>query len=367
MKPTLIDKITQMLNQVPIVHNKWRKDFVARFVLALIQSRRVQFCEVAHHLNESAKIASNQTRIEDFFRETDIDYQQLAVLLLSLLPARTKLRVCIDRTEWDFGVYQANVLMVVVGQQDWQLPLFWQLLDNRSGNSNSEQRIELLQACVDLLGKERIGLVIGDREFVGHRWLKWLKDNQLPFVMRLPSHHQLHRLDGRQQCVADLGLASGQLLTLPDCLVDGVWGHVWLKKLETGEWLYLFGTAQVGYLGQLYRKRWTIETVFQSFKQRGFNLEATHLKDSVKLQKLIGLVSLAYGFCRSLGLLYHQHIKPISRKNHGYLGNSLTRKGIDLLREWLRPNQRDPLMEWCCHLLNVLINRVLPNTLKTVG
>jgi len=367
MKPKLLSEITTMLNQVPIVTNKWRKDFLARFVVALIQSRRVQFCEVAHHLNDQAKIASNQTRIEDFFRETALDYQQVARLLVNLLPQQTKLRLCIDRTEWDFGSYQANVLMVVAGCGQWHLPLFWELLDNRSGNSNAQQRIELLENCLALLGKERIGLVIGDREFVGHKWVKYLKDNGLLFVMRLPAHHSILRADGRQQTLADFRSKAGTALLLSDCQVDGVWGQVWLKELPNGEWLYLFGTANGGYLGQFYRKRWTIETVFQSFKERGFNLESTHLKDSAKLKKLIALVSLAYGFCRSLGLVYHGQIKAITRKKHGYLGNSFCRKGIELLRQWLRADQTDPLIDWCLRLVKYFTLRIHRTQLKTVG
>ncbi|NBB31902.1 transposase [Cellulophaga sp. BC115SP] len=38
-------------------------------------------------------------------------------------------------------------------------------------------------------------------------------------------------------------------------------------------------------MGQLYRKRWSIETVFQSFKGREFNLESTHLQSIAKLKK----------------------------------------------------------------------------------
>ena len=46
------------------------------------------------------------------------------------------------------------------------------MLGNRSGNSNARDRIALLQVCVKLLGKHRIGLVLGDREFVGQQWFK---------------------------------------------------------------------------------------------------------------------------------------------------------------------------------------------------
>ncbi len=99
MKQSLKSEITTILHSVPIVQNLARKKFVAAFVLALIQSRKVQFGEIAQHLNPEAKLASNENRIQDFFREVDLDYQLITVLLLSLLPKKAKLRICIDRTE----------------------------------------------------------------------------------------------------------------------------------------------------------------------------------------------------------------------------------------------------------------------------
>ncbi|AWM33060.1 hypothetical protein [Hymenobacter nivis] len=61
---------------------------------------------------------------------------------------------------------------MTVGRGDFQVPLYWELLDNRSGNSSATARIAVLNACVQALGKDRIGLVVGDREFAGHVWLK---------------------------------------------------------------------------------------------------------------------------------------------------------------------------------------------------
>jgi len=59
-----------------------------------------------------------------------------------------------------------------VGCGAWHVPLYWELRDNRRGNSNAAQRMAVLEACVALMGRERIGLALGDREFVGHVWLK---------------------------------------------------------------------------------------------------------------------------------------------------------------------------------------------------
>ena len=243
MKQCLSAKITTLLQHLPVVRNLARKKFVGQFIIGLLKSRNVQFCEVAQHLNDAAKPASNETRIQDFFRKPDLNYLVLAQLVLRLLPATGKLRLCLDRTEWDFGQCQVNILLVTVGQGAFQVPLYWELLDNRSGNSNAADRIALLRVCVQVLGKHRIGLVLGDREFVGHAWFKWLRENDLNFVMRLPRHHQLTHPDGHRQAIADLGLAPGQGCRFAHCQVDGVWGQVWVQALEGDDFLFLFATA----------------------------------------------------------------------------------------------------------------------------
>ena len=53
-----------------------------------LKSRNVPFCEVAQHLNNAAQPTSNENQIQDFFRQTTLDYLALAWLLVSLLPGQ---------------------------------------------------------------------------------------------------------------------------------------------------------------------------------------------------------------------------------------------------------------------------------------
>lgn len=346
MKQSLKCEITSILHSAPIVDNLARKTFVSLFILALIKQRKVQFCELATVLNDDAKIASNQNRIEDFFREVDINVQALARLMLALLPKKAKLRLTIDRTEWNFGKCQVNILMVLVGCGDLQLPLYWELLDNKSGNSSGQDRIDLLAKCFAVVDIKRIGLVLGDREFVGHRWIKYLKDNRLNFVIRFPKHHSITTYSGENVLIADLKLAVGECCSFQACQVDGCWGKVWVKRLDEHEYLYLFGNVEATFLGQLYRKRWCIEAFFQNLKRRGFNLESTHLRSLEKLSKLLALVSLAYAFCAGFGLYYHQKVQPIRLKKHGYKINSFARYGLNQVRTILQSSAGRPTACW---------------------
>ena len=234
MKQCLIAKITTLLQQVPVVGNLARQKFMAHFVISLLKSRNVQFCEVAQHLNDAVKPASNETRIQDFFRQVSLDYAALARLLLRLLPGQGPVRLCLDRTGWHFGRTCVNVLLVTAGRGEWHVPLYWQLLANGGGNSNAAQRIAVLEQCVAAVGRDAVEVVLGDREFVGGAWFKWLHENQLPFLVRMPKHHPLVHADGRRQAVDALGLAPEQVRCFGRVQVDGVWGKARVQALAGG-------------------------------------------------------------------------------------------------------------------------------------
>ena len=66
------------------------------------------------------------------------------------------------------------------------------------------------------------------------------------------------------------------------------------KKLPDGDYLILISSNNPEDAQTEYKKIWTIETLFNKLKKRGFNLETTHMRDKNKLEKLLGLVSIAY-------------------------------------------------------------------------
>ena len=68
----LIAKMTTVLQRVPLVRCLSRQKIIAQFLIGLLESRNVRFSEVAQHLNDAAKPASNENRIQHFFRDVDL-------------------------------------------------------------------------------------------------------------------------------------------------------------------------------------------------------------------------------------------------------------------------------------------------------
>ena len=92
-------KFTTLLQPATFVRHSSHQKFVSPFIISLLKSRNVPFGEVAQHRNSVAKPASNETRIQDSFREASLNYVLVAQLLLHLLPAQGKPRPCLERTE----------------------------------------------------------------------------------------------------------------------------------------------------------------------------------------------------------------------------------------------------------------------------
>lgn len=109
-----------------------------------------------------------------------------------------------------------------------------------------------------------------------------------------------------------------------------------IKRLPSDDYLFLISDFPAKKIGMIYSKRWCIEVLFQSSKERGFDLESTHLKYPKKLSKLLVFVSIAVALYVKFGEYYQQKVQKIKTKAHGYKANSFFRKGLNVIRRGLK-------------------------------
>ncbi|MGB1216441.1 MAG: IS4 family transposase [Saprospiraceae bacterium] len=333
-------KVYKMIRELKVVPHKSRQEFSCSMLEGIIRSRSVIFSEIADKIDSPAKVESIERRIQSFFKEVSIDYDQLPLFFLSFVH-HEKLTLSMDRTEWDFGKTQINILCVVVSIGKMAVPLYFEMLDNNSGNSNYKDRIELLKKIIRIIGKERISVLIMDREFIGYKWLSWLRQERIPFCVRVPKHHRI-TLDDGTKIKANQLVEKGKKVYLRDVFVDLVRVNVSISLDANGDLLYLIGTLEPSELGKTYRKRWTIEVFFQALKARGFNMEASCLKSIEKYRKLFALVSIAYTICWAIGI-EDGRVNPVKVKKHGYPQFSVFRRGLNLMRAFFKHKIIEPI------------------------
>jgi len=311
---------------------KWHKDRIdvlEKFISALIRSRSVNLQKVAESMEGTAKVESNYRRIQRLFKGQVIDYKVTAKLLSSILPNDEKWVLTMDRTNWKLGKSNVNLLVLGVAYKGMAIPLLWKFLTieeeidgelrerGKRGNSNTEERKDMISDFIEIFGVEKIASLTADREFIGEKWFNWLKENKIPFVIRLKSN----------SLIDENYFGSKDLKEL--------FSHI--KKDE----FYAFGKTEIFntelYLGGIkatkskealilvsdhkmdketlstYKKRWEIETLFGALKSKGFNFEESKLTEGYKIEKLMAFLSIAFVWSILAGD-YREIEKPIPIK-----------------------------------------------------
>src|SRR4030095_2671870 len=89
----------------------------------------------------------------------------------------------LDRTNWQFGKTDLNILLLGIVHQGIAYPLVWVVLP-KAGNSHTDERITVIDIFLDLFGKEQIACLLADREFVGAAWLRASRTERSDFSLR---------------------------------------------------------------------------------------------------------------------------------------------------------------------------------------
>lgn len=330
------------MNQLNLLRDKlkpllgWhgaRLNFLALFLIALIRVRTVNLVELATGFRSEALTESSYKRLQRFFRNYKLDNELIARAIVELVGIPQPWILSIDRTDWSFGQTHFNIFMLGIMHQGIAYPMVWTMLEKK-GNSNSSERMDLLDKFCKIFPTAQIAYVCGDREFIGKEWLSYLMlEPVIPFRLRIKSNNKIG--SGRKALSASVifaHLQPGQTESLSGRRL--VWGrsvYVSALRLDDGELLVVISPDSKGNAISDYAKRWGIETLFGCFKTRGFCLESTHFHDSERLSKLLALMALALAWAIKTGEWLSSH-SPIKIKKHSRPAKSIFRYGLDFLR-----------------------------------
>jgi hypothetical protein len=285
--------------------------FLSVYILALIKTKSVNSSDLATVLNPFAKKDSNQRRIENFYANQEVSYEIVAALILAILPTK-KYKISIDRTNWKYGKTDINIFMLCINYKGIGIPVYWTCLEKR-GNSNTAERIELLDAFISLFGQKRIKYLLADREFVGEEWFKYLIRKKIPFYIRIRENFYLHDFDAKIRVKFFFGrpkpgVYRGGRICGVELNIVGRRLSKTERKEEKEEILIVVTNEAVSDPAETlktYKERWEVETLFRVYKKKGFNLESTHITDPDRIRKLIALLSLALVWCYKIGVNPH--------------------------------------------------------------
>lgn len=306
-------------------------EFLANFICALIAVRSVNWVEIAQAMEGKAKQESNYKKIQRYFRSLRVPESSWADYVLSCYPS-IQFVLSLDRTNWQIGRIQVNFLVLAVVFKHTAIPIYWMLLPKK-GNSNSGERITILEKFIRHHGKEKIAYLTADREFGSQAFVDYLAEQHIRFCFRV-KHNQLLRESGQNMALPVRNylrrIPFRQNRVLENVSIWGITVSVVMRR-EKKDAVVLITNFDAKRACKHYRKRWKIEELFQNLKSRGFHLETTHVTDLNRLHLLMGILTVMYVWCYLTGEGSHRQ-KPIPKKKHGRLAKSVFRVGLDQLR-----------------------------------
>ncbi len=66
----------------------------------------------------------------------------------------------------------------------WFFPLLFSMMEKR-GNSNTTERIDIINRYIELFGRDTIAYLVTDREFVGKDRIKYLNHKRIEYRIRV--------------------------------------------------------------------------------------------------------------------------------------------------------------------------------------
>ena len=338
----MINELEDRLKQALDWH-KSRVQCLTQIILGLIAVRSVNLKELACAVSGQAQIDSNYRRLQRFFSQVTFPRQVVARLIAGLffLPEEP-VYLSLDRTNWQWGKLNINLLVLSVCYKGAALPLYCIAL-NKKGNSDTQERITLINYFIAGFGREKILGLLGDREFVGEDWFSYLLKQGIPFDIRVKKNHITTnsrnlpvRIDGLFNYLKpdEFAVLPGKRKLMGQKL------YLSALRLADGELLILASSQQPENALQRYAFRWEIETLFSCLKGRGFRFEGTRLTELERIENMMLVLAIAFAWAHKVGDWRHENQKPIKHKKHGRLSISYFRYGLDWIRQGLLATRR---------------------------
>ncbi len=321
-----IEQLTSCLRPL-FSGNRSRIECMAAIILGMLSAGSVNLSKISNHVQCGLKFNSMYKRIQGFFTEFPLSLTEVALFVLSFLNfTNNPITLTFDRTNWKFGKHNINYFVLAICYRTVAIPVLWRSLAKQGCSSDSE-RIELLERFKNLWGFERVVDLLGDREFASKQLLDYLHEHNVPYTLRIKGNLTV-RNKGKMTNISMLfpHLLCGEALVLKDKLILGVVTNIAATRCANGDiTIAITNTKSEEAIGR-YENRQQIERMFSCLKTRGFNLEDTHITNPDKLERLLGVVTIAFCWAYKMGDQIDQ-CNPTPRKKHGRRIRSIFKTG----------------------------------------
>ncbi len=272
---------------------------LALFVYGLLAAWHSHLPKIALYLPVGGNLKNAQQRLERFLCNPAVAatdwYKGVARAVLARF-AGGEIDLILDATDLADRHF---LLFVALRYKGRAFPILWRMLPGKGCSAFSEQQA-LLTEVAALVPQGVTVTLLADREYGSADLIGFCLKHRWHFVLRLKNNRWCRLRCGRAFQLLELPLRPGTswcedgitLDDVPDARFSLCCG--WSAENADDEPWYLLSTlpAHREVLAR-YGGRFSIEEMFRDFKEQGFRLEKTRLKDKQRLARLVLCVCIA--------------------------------------------------------------------------
>lgn len=327
----------------PILHEHFGKSMnlarikaLCMMVCALCKVQRFTYSKLASAFDSNAASESSRRRIQRLIAQCEISTDLIAKLILKLILVQGPYNLTLDRTNWKFSNTNINILTLGIIYDGMAFPIVFKMMDKR-GNSNTRERIELIDLFIRLAGENSINHLMADREFIGSEWLGYLNARGIHYHIRIRENLRVcrHGQETRAYWLFnDLKLGESKHL-------DGIYyvngqacylsGSKIKDKEGSPELQILVSYCNAEEAFEMHKLRWQVEAMFKGMKSSGFDIEGSHERDHSHMSNLFAIIMIAHVWSYLVGSYINENIKPITVLKHKRRAVSLFKYGLDYI------------------------------------
>ncbi len=347
--------LQQYYNLLEQLRQWWPDERITRvrnmglLMLGLYLSQAIHMALIVREWPVAGKIPSLVNRLRRFLDNEQVQvrawYRPLAEEVVKSF-AGHEFRLVIDTTKIGFN---HRLLSIGLAYKKRVLPLAWSLHEGAKGHTPMAEQLKLFKIVRSLLPRRAQVWVLGDTEFQGIPVLRWIRRQGWHFVIRQQGKNKVRWAGQGWIKIGDLALEPGQTRYIGWVRLtekhDAGW--FWLilhwDKGEDEPWYLVSNRSGRRDLIRLYSRRMWIEELYGDLKGHGFDLEATHIRTTQRLDRLVLAVCLTFVWFITLGSWvvkrgFRHFVDHKSRRDKSYF-----RIGWDWLKRCCRLARPIPL------------------------
>lgn len=307
-------------------------------MLGLYKGRSVHLSRIASRIPSRARKVCTTERLRRFLSnaavQVEVWYASTAQMLIERAAASGWVHFIIDSSKIGFG---QQLLMVSLAYGRRSLPIAWRWIPYKRGHSTTVQQLALLRMVKAMLPAGVQASLVGDCEFGRPLLLEALDQWGWQYALRQSGDHLIWpagasgwlRLDWMHLLPNIPHWLTQTLLTAENAYPTSL--LLYHQSGQPSAWFLATNCTCPRAAIRLYRRRMWIEEMFGDLKDNGFDVEATHLRDSQRLDRLMLALALLYVWFIALGehLIRTKQTALVDRADRRDL--SLFRLGFDFL------------------------------------